>query len=90
MARTQCDIAVSGMASVYALSTGMYKYIGDGCLTISGETLYGRPDDAIYKAGADANGVYGSSDVLKDAGNSWADEYDSPDECNCIHAVFWH
>lgn len=67
MAADECDIAVSGMASVYALSTGMYKYIGDGCLTISGETLYGRPDDAIYKAGADANGVYGSPDVLKDA-----------------------
>ena len=67
MAADECDIAVSGMASVYALSTGMYKYIGDGCLTISGETLYGRPDDAIYKAGADANGVYGSADALKDA-----------------------
>lgn len=67
MAADECDIAVSGMASVYALSTGMYKYIGDGCLTISGETLYGRPDDAIYKAGADANGVYGNAEVLKDA-----------------------
>lgn len=67
MAADECDIAVSGMASVYALSTGMYKYIGDGCLTISGETLYGRPDDAIYKAGADSNGVYGNAEVLKDA-----------------------
>ena len=35
MAADECDIAVSGMASVYALSTGMYTYIGDGCLTIS-------------------------------------------------------
>lgn len=67
MAAGECDIAVSGMASVYALTTGMYKYIGDGCLTISGETIYGRADDAIYKAGADSNGVYGSADTLKDA-----------------------
>lgn len=67
MAAGECDIAVSGMASVYALSTGMYKYIGDGCLTISGETLYGRVDDAIYQAGADSSGVYGSAETLKDA-----------------------
>lgn len=67
MAADECDIAVSGMASVYALSTGMYKYIGDGCLTISGETLYGRAEDGIYKAGADSNGVYGSADALQDA-----------------------
>ncbi len=67
MAADECDIAVSGMASVYALSTGMYKYIGDGCLTISGETLYGRADDDIYQAGPDENGVYGSAEALKDA-----------------------
>lgn len=67
MAADECDIAVSGMASVYALSTGMYQYIGDGCLTISGETLYGRAEDAIYKAGADSDGVYGSAEALKDA-----------------------
>ncbi len=67
MAADECDIAVSGMASVYALSTGMYKYIGDGCLTISGETLYCRPDSEIYKNGPDENGVYGSKEVLKDA-----------------------
>ena len=40
MAADECDIAVSGMASVYALGTGMYSYIGDGCLTIRGATLY--------------------------------------------------
>lgn len=67
MAADECDIAVSGMASVYALSTGMYKYIGDGCLTISGETLYGRAEDDIYKAGQDADGVYGSAEALQDA-----------------------
>lgn len=67
MAADECDIAVSGMASVYALSTGMYKYIGDGCLTISGETLYCRPDSEIYQTGPDENGVYGSKESLKDA-----------------------
>lgn len=67
MAADECDIAVSGMASVYALSTGMYTYIGDGCLTISGETLYCRPDSEIYATGPDANGVYGSVETLKDA-----------------------
>lgn len=67
MAADECDIAVSGMASVYALSTGMYKYIGDGCLTISGETLYCRPDSDIYQSGPDENGVYGSKESLKDA-----------------------
>ena len=66
MAADECDIAVSGMASVYALSTGMYTYIGDGCLTISGESLYARPDSAIYATGPDANGVYGSQETLKD------------------------
>ena len=67
MAADECDIAVSGMASVYALSTGMYTYIGDGCLTISGETLYCRPDSDIYATGPDENGVYGSTETLKDA-----------------------
>lgn len=66
MAAGECDIAVSGMASVYALSTGMYTYIGDGCLTISGETLYGRADSAIYATGPDSNGIYGSADTVKD------------------------
>lgn len=67
MAADECDIAVSGMASVYALSTGMYKYIGDGCLTLSGETLYCRADSDIYATGPDDAGVYGSKETLKDA-----------------------
>ena len=66
MAADECDIAVSGMASVYALSTGKYTYIGDGCLTIGGESIYCREDSDIYAAGPDENGVYGSADVLKD------------------------
>ena len=67
MAADECDIAVSGMASVYALGTGMYSYIGDGCLTISGKTLYCRPDSDIYATGADENGVFGSAETLQDA-----------------------
>ena len=66
MAADECDIAVSGMASVYALGTGMYTYIGDGCLTIAGEGIYARPDSAIYATGPDANGAYGSQETLKD------------------------
>ena len=66
MAADECDIAVSGMASVYALGTGMYTYIGDGCLTIAGEAIYARPDSAIYATGPDANGAYGSKETLKD------------------------
>ena len=66
MAADECDIAVSGMASVYALGTGMYTYIGDGCLTIAGEAIYARPDSAIYATGPDANGAYGSKETLED------------------------
>lgn len=64
MAAGECDIAVSGMASVYALGTGMYSYIADGCLTISGEVLYCRADSDIYATGTDENGVYGSTESL--------------------------
>lgn len=66
MAADECDIAVSGMASVYALGTGMYKYIGDGCLTIAGEAIYARADSDIYATGPDENGAYGSAETLKD------------------------
>lgn len=67
MAADECDIAVSGMALPFTpCPPGMYTYIGDGCLTISGESLYARPDSDICATGPDANGVYGSAETLKD------------------------
>lgn len=65
MAAGNLDVAVSGMASVYGLATGMYTYIGDGVITTGGESIYARPDSEIAKAGADENGVIGSAEVLK-------------------------
>ena len=50
MAAGEIDVAVSGMASVYALATGMYTYIGDGSITLDGEAIYARPDSDIAKA----------------------------------------
>lgn len=67
MAAENLDVAVSGMASVYGLATGMYTYIGDGVITTGGESIYARPDSPIAKAGANENGVIGSPEVLKDA-----------------------
>ena len=44
MAADQFDMAVSGWASVYALATGEFTYIGDGCMSYYGQKIYGRPD----------------------------------------------
>lgn len=43
------DAAVTGPAAVYAMATGRYTYIGDGILTLGGETLYARPDSKFAK-----------------------------------------
>ncbi len=67
MAAGELDVAVSGMASVYALATGMYTYIGDGVITTGGESIYARADSPYAQAGADADGVIGNAEVLKDA-----------------------
>lgn len=65
MAAGNLDVAVSGMASVYALATGMYTYIGDGVITSGGEAIYARPDSAIAQQAADDRGIIGSADTLK-------------------------
>ena len=67
MAAGNLDVAVSGMASVYALSTGMYTYIGDGVITTGGESIYARADSPIAKAAANDRGVIGDAEVLKGA-----------------------
>ncbi|MDE7015389.1 MAG: ABC transporter substrate-binding protein [Kineothrix sp.] len=67
MAAGELDVAVSGMASVYALATGMYTYIGDGVITTGGESIYARADSPYVQAGADESGVIGNAEVLKDA-----------------------
>lgn len=67
MAAGELDVAVSGMASVYGLATGMYTYIGDGVITAGGESIYARADSEFAKAAADERGLIGDPEVLKDA-----------------------
>ncbi len=64
MAAGDLDMAVSGMASVYGLATGMYTYVGDGCITTAGQSIYARADSEIAKAGNN-NGIIGSAETLK-------------------------
>lgn len=65
MAAGEIDVAVSGMASVYALATGMYTYIGDGSITLDGEAIYARPDSDIAKAEGVLPGTKGSAETVK-------------------------
>lgn len=65
MAAGNLDVAVSGMASVYALATGLYTYIGDGVLTSGGEAIYARADSPIAKAGEWKPGIIGSPETVK-------------------------
>ncbi len=65
MGAGEIDVAVSGMASVYALATGLYTYIGDGSITLDGEAIYARSDsDIIQKEGA-IPGTKGSAETVK-------------------------
>lgn len=67
MAAGQLDMAVSGMASVYALSTGMYTYVGDGVITKSGQAMYARAGSDITKGDGPISGTLGNADALKGA-----------------------
>lgn len=67
MAAGNLDVAVSGMASVYALATGMYTYIGDGVITTGGESIYARADSPFATAKPNERGVIGDPEVLKGA-----------------------
>jgi len=65
MAAGSLDVAVSGMASVYGLATGMYTYVGDGVITKGGEAIYARADSKIAKAGKNTKGIIGSAETVK-------------------------
>lgn len=65
MAAGNLDVAVSGMASVYGLATGMYTYVGDGVITTGGEAIYARADSDIAKAAENKNGLIGSKETLE-------------------------
>lgn len=65
MAAGNLDVAVSGMASVYALATGLYTYIGDGVLTSGGEAIYARADSPIAQAGELKEGIIGSKETVE-------------------------
>lgn len=67
MAAGNIDVAVSGMASVYGLATGMYTYVGDGVITTGGEAIYARADSDIAKSGENENGLIGSKETLQGA-----------------------
>lgn len=67
MGAEELDVAVSGMASVYALATGRYKYIGDGVIATGGDGVYARPDSPIVKVKGKAAGTLGDAASVKDA-----------------------
>lgn len=67
MAANQLDVAVSGMASVYALATGRYTYVGDGCITVGGQAMYARQDDEFAKTPGNIKGLFGEKEALKGA-----------------------
>ena len=67
MAAEELDVAVSGMASIYALATNRYTYIGDGCITIEGQAVYARPDSPVTKHKGVAEGTLGSVDTVRGA-----------------------
>lgn len=64
MAADELDVAVSGLASVYALSTGRYTYIGDGCITVGGQTMFARPGTVVAETAGVIDGTFGEKDAL--------------------------
>ncbi|MBE7722698.1 ABC transporter substrate-binding protein [Lacrimispora indolis] len=65
MAAGEIDVAVSGMASVYALATGLYTYIGDGSITLDGEAIYARSNSDIVKEEGVIPGTKGSAETVR-------------------------
>lgn len=65
MAAGSLDVAVSGMASVYNLATGMYTYVGDGTITNGGDGIYARPDSPIALAERNEKGVLKDKELLR-------------------------
>ncbi len=68
MTAQQFDIAVSGWASSFALATGEFTYIGDGCMSYYGQKIFGRADGPYANdTSAGIENVLGSADTIKDA-----------------------
>lgn len=63
MAAKELDVAVSGMASVYALATGNYTYVGDCTIASQGQSIFVRADSDIAKA-AGKDGILGSAETI--------------------------
>ncbi len=67
MAAEQLDMAVSGMATVHALATGRFTYVGDGMITVGGEAIYARPDSIYAKTKGPLPNLYGDAKTVKGA-----------------------
>lgn len=67
MAAEQLDVAVSGLATVHALATGRYNYIGDGVITTKGDGIFARKDSVYAKTKGPKEGVLGSADTVRGA-----------------------
>lgn len=67
MSAGQMDVAVSGMASVFGLATGQFKYIGEGVITRAGQAVYARPDSPFAKAPRKKSDLYGDPELIRDA-----------------------
>jgi ABC-type nitrate/sulfonate/bicarbonate transport system substrate-binding protein len=65
MAAEKIEVAVSGMASVYALATGRYTYVGDTAISFLGQAIYVRPDSPIAKVNGIIPGTKGSAATVK-------------------------
>lgn len=67
LAAEQLDIALSGLATVYAVAAGDVTWIGE-INTASGLGIYVRPDSPVLKQKGNVSGypnIYGSADTLK-------------------------
>lgn len=67
MSAKQMDVGVSGMASVFGLATGSFKYVADGMITMEGQAIYARPDHPITKVKGPRDNLYGSAKLIKGA-----------------------
>lgn len=67
MSAGKLDMAVSGMATVHALATGRFTYIGDGMITTGGETIYARPDSVYAKTPGPKPNLFGDAKTVKGA-----------------------
>ncbi len=67
MGAEQLDMAVSGMAGVFGLSTGSYIYIGEGGIVKEGQAVYARPGSEFTKVKGPKKGLYGDAKLIKGA-----------------------